>query len=70
MQIYNLISSVGQKSVGKMHLQWIGEVANSVMTRAPPVGAPFTGMMLGLYSYGELQKKCLTPADFHYAEVS
>ncbi|KAF4186723.1 hypothetical protein CNMCM7927_005110 [Aspergillus lentulus] len=47
--------------------QWIGEVANSVMTRAPPVGAPFTGMMLGLYSYGELQK-CLSPADFHYAE--
>jgi hypothetical protein len=47
--------------------QWIGEVANSVMTRAPPVGAPFTGMMLGLYSYGELQK-CLAPADFHYAE--
>ncbi|GIJ91269.1 hypothetical protein Asppvi_010234 [Aspergillus pseudoviridinutans] len=52
---------------GESPTQWIGEVANSVMTRAPPVGAPFTGMMLGLYSYGELQK-CLTPADFHYAE--
>jgi hypothetical protein len=26
----------------------------------------FTGMMLGLYAFGELQK-CLTPADFAFA---
>jgi hypothetical protein len=47
--------------------QWIGEVNNSTMTRSPPVGAPFTGMMLGLYAFGERQQ-CLVPADFAYAE--
>lgn len=46
---------------------WIGEVQNSTMTQSPPVGAPFTGMMLGLYSFGERQR-CLVPADFAYAE--
>ncbi|RAL14747.1 glycoside hydrolase family 43 protein [Aspergillus homomorphus CBS 101889] len=48
-------------------LQWIGAVQNRTMTRAPTVGAPFTGMMLGLYAFGERQR-CLAPADFHYAE--
>lgn len=47
--------------------QWIGEVQNSTMTQSPPVGAPFTGMMLGLYAFGERQR-CLLPADFGYAE--
>ncbi|KAE8376020.1 glycosyl hydrolase [Aspergillus bertholletiae] len=47
--------------------QWIGEVQNSVMTQSPPIGAPFTGMMLGLYAFGERQR-CLAPADFAYAE--
>ncbi|KAE8369680.1 glycosyl hydrolase [Aspergillus caelatus] len=46
---------------------WIGEVQNSTMTQSPPVGAPFTGMMLGLYAFGERQR-CLVPADFAYAE--
>ncbi|BAE55534.1 unnamed protein product [Aspergillus oryzae RIB40] len=36
--------------------QWIGEVQNSTMTQSPPVGAPFTGMMLGLYAFGERQR--------------
>ncbi|KAF7596056.1 hypothetical protein BBP40_003837 [Aspergillus hancockii] len=49
-------------------IQWIGEVDNSTMTRSPPVGAPFTGMMLGLYAFGERQR-CLIPADFAYAEL-
>jgi hypothetical protein len=46
---------------------WIGSVAKSAATRAPPVGANFTGMMMGLYAFGERQR-CLTPADFAYAE--
>lgn len=46
----------------------MGEVSNEVMTRDPPVGAPFTGMMLGLYAFGELER-CLVPADFRYAEL-
>ncbi|KAJ6021493.1 hypothetical protein N7540_006997 [Penicillium herquei] len=48
-------------------INWIGKVDISVATKPPPVGAPFTGMMLGLYAYGERQQ-CLTPADFAYVE--
>ena len=48
-------------------VQWIGEVENETMTADPSIGAPFTGMLLGLYAFGELEG-CLTPADFHYAE--
>jgi hypothetical protein len=34
-------------------VQWIQEVGNKSLVEAPlPVGAPFTGMMLGLYSFG------------------
>jgi len=47
--------------------QWLGEVENEIMTADPSIGAPFTGMLLGLYAFGELEG-CLTPADFHYAE--
>ncbi|KAJ5595653.1 hypothetical protein N7450_002111 [Penicillium hetheringtonii] len=47
---------------------WIGSVSNKAATKAPPVGAPFTGMMFGLYSFGERQRS-LTPADFEYARV-
>ncbi|RAH64401.1 glycoside hydrolase family 43 protein [Aspergillus aculeatinus CBS 121060] len=47
-------------------LQWVGEVGNDTMTRPPSVGAAFTGMMLGVYAFGERQR-CLAPADFHYA---
>lgn len=50
-------------------ITWVGEVSNNTMTRAPPVGASFTGMMLGLYAFGERQP-CLTPADFEFAEFS
>ena len=49
-------------------VRWIGEAKNTDFTNASlPVGAPFTGMMLGLYSFGERQR-CLVPADFSYAE--
>ena len=45
---------------------WLGEVDMKTMTADPHKGMAFTGMMLGLYSFGELQK-CLSPADFAYA---
>ncbi|GKZ30288.1 hypothetical protein AbraIFM66950_008624 [Aspergillus brasiliensis] len=48
-------------------ISWIGEVDNRSMTAAPPVGVAFTGIMLGLYAFGERQR-CLDPADFHYVE--
>ncbi|KAJ5094996.1 hypothetical protein N7532_007287 [Penicillium argentinense] len=47
----------------------IGTTSNEAATKAPPVGAPFFGMMLGLYAFGERQR-CLTPADFEYARFS
>jgi hypothetical protein len=48
---------------------WIGDVANDVMTRPPPVGAQFTGVMLGLYAFGE-HLPCYTTADFHYVKIT
>lgn len=52
---------------GSPGIDWLGEVSNRVMTQAPPVGAPFTGMMFGLYAFGKRQP-CLVPADFEFAE--
>lgn len=48
---------------------WMGEVANDVMTRPPPIGAQFTGVMLGLYAFGE-HHPCYTTADFHYVNIA
>lgn len=50
-------------------LQCVGEVANEVMTRPPPIGLQFTGIMLGLYAFGTYHP-CSTPADFHYVQVT
>ncbi|KAK5942797.1 hypothetical protein PMZ80_005363 [Knufia obscura] len=47
--------------------QWLGETSTETMTRYPPVGLPFTGMMFCLYSFGEMQRSP-TPADFAFAE--
>jgi len=46
---------------------WLGEIDTQIMTRSPEIGQPFTGIMMGLYSFGELQP-VLTPAHFAYAE--
>ena len=51
------------------HVTWVGEVSAAVMTRDPSVGMPFTGMTLGLYAFGEMER-CLTPAVFKFAEFS
>ncbi|KAJ5812482.1 glycosyl hydrolase [Penicillium riverlandense] len=47
--------------------QWLGKVSNKVMTRPPPIGLAFSGMLLGLYAFADF-RKCTEPADFHYAE--
>ena len=56
---------------GKEHeeVEWVGEVSTDVMTADPPVGAPFTGMLLGVYAFGEMEP-CSVPADFRYAKFS
>lgn len=51
------------------HVNWVGDVGNQAMTQPPPIGAPFTGMMMGLYAFGDRQP-CLAPADFEFAEFS
>lgn len=57
----------GYREGTQPNVHWIGSVSNIAATAAPPVGANFTGMMLGLYAFGERQR-CLAPADFAYAE--
>lgn len=47
--------------------QWLGEVSTETMTKSPPIGMAFTGMLLGLYAFSEF-RRCTEPADFHYAE--
>ena len=49
-------------------INWLGQVTNRAMTVSPPVGMAFTGMMFGLYAFGERQP-CLVPADFQYADM-
>lgn len=46
---------------------WLGEIPTEDMTVDPPIGAAFTGMMLGIYAFGELEG-CLVPADFKQAK--
>ncbi|KAF1835200.1 putative glycosyl hydrolase, partial [Decorospora gaudefroyi] len=46
---------------------WLGEVDTQVLTQNPVIGQPFTGMMMGVYAFGELQG-VLDSAEFAYAE--
>jgi hypothetical protein len=64
-----IIDSNASQNTTQRQLQCVGEVANEVMTRPPPIGLQFTGVMLGLYSFGT-HNPCLTPADFHYVQVT
>ncbi|KAF3401400.1 Non-reducing end alpha-L-arabinofuranosidase BoGH43B [Talaromyces pinophilus] len=50
-----------------VEIHWLGEVSNLVMTREPPVGMAFSGMMFGLYAFAEYQRS-MNVADFHYAQ--
>lgn len=50
----------------KRDITWVGSVGTDIMTRDPTVGAAFTGMMMGLYAFGEMER-CLVPAVFRFA---
>jgi len=47
-------------------ITWVGSVSTDIMTRDPTVGAAFTGMMMGVYAFGEMER-CLVPAVFKFA---
>ncbi|KAL4876696.1 glycosyl hydrolase [Aspergillus karnatakaensis] len=50
-------------------VNWVGEVSNRAIVNAPlPIGAPFTGVMLGVYSGGD-REAVLADADFKYVEI-
>jgi beta-xylosidase len=53
-------------SDGVSEITWVGSVSTDIMTRDPTVGAAFTGMMMGLYAFGEMER-CLVPAVFKFA---
>ncbi|KAK7510410.1 glycosyl hydrolase [Phyllosticta citriasiana] len=59
---------LGFRETGNAGIRWIGLQQKTTMTRDPPVGATFTGMMFGLYAFGR-NKPCLQPADFQYAQT-
>ncbi|GAB7347030.1 hypothetical protein MBLNU459_g3175t2 [Dothideomycetes sp. NU459] len=48
-------------------VEWLGSIPVEKMTADPPKGMAFTGMMLGLYAFGEMEP-CLSPADFEYVK--
>lgn len=48
--------------------QWFEQISIKTMTADPPRGMAFTGIMFGLYAFGELQR-CLEPADFAFASL-
>ncbi|KAF2140412.1 glycoside hydrolase family 43 protein [Aplosporella prunicola CBS 121167] len=62
-----MYSGDGEEDVRK-EVRWLGAVPCAVLTRDPPVGLPFLGVMLGLYAFGE-GMPCLADADFAYARV-
>jgi hypothetical protein len=57
----------GELGVGN-EVKELGSVSNTIMTRDPEIGAPFTGMMIGVFAFGEMEA-ALEPADFEYAEI-
>lgn len=64
-----LVSSIQAEDEKDESTTWVAEVSTETMTREPRLGAPFTGMMLGLYAFGDMEK-CLTPAVFKYASFT
>ena len=57
---------LGYASAPRDEYEWFEPIPMEVMTADPPRGLAFTGMMFGLYAFGDLQK-CLSPADFAFA---
>ncbi|KAL4749101.1 hypothetical protein BDW72DRAFT_214320 [Aspergillus terricola var. indicus] len=59
----------GAKQSETREVHWVGEVSNRALLEAPlPIGAPFTGVMLGLYSVGD-REAVRVPADFEYVQI-
>ncbi|KAL3437026.1 glycosyl hydrolase [Aspergillus tetrazonus] len=59
----------GAKQPETREVQWVGEVSNRALVEAPlPIGAPFTGVMLGLYSVGD-REAVRVLADFEYVQI-
>ncbi|KAF7856116.1 hypothetical protein EAF04_010069 [Stromatinia cepivora] len=48
-------------------IEWLGETTVDEITSDPLIGAPFTGMMLGVYATGNGNSGTV-PADFEYVE--
>lgn len=47
-------------------MSWSEDIPMQDITADPPKGMAFTGMMLGVYAFGELEP-CLDVADFEFA---
>lgn len=59
----------GRTDAAAEAITWLEEIPIRTMTADPPKGMAFTGMMMGVYAFGELEP-CLDPADFSSATWS
>lgn len=64
---YHEVEEGARRVASEAHISWLGDIATASMIVDPPIGMSFTGMMLGLYGYSEMQRG-LAPADFAFAE--
>lgn len=48
---------------GKDDSKPLAPVQSKLLTRSPPIGGAFTGVMFGVYSFGKMEP-VLDPADF------
>ncbi|KAL4919274.1 concanavalin A-like lectin/glucanase domain-containing protein, partial [Aspergillus aurantiobrunneus] len=63
-----VLPGVSGQEVGR-EVHWVGSVGNRAVVEAPlPAGAPFTGVMLGVYSCGD-REAVRVPADFAYVQL-
>ncbi|EPE34989.1 Arabinanase/levansucrase/invertase [Glarea lozoyensis ATCC 20868] len=66
--VFGYMESLGS-SGDEQGVQWLEPIPNTTLTIDPPIGMAFTGMMMGLYAFGEMEG-CLVPAEFGWVEVS
>lgn len=64
---YHEVKTGATKVSADADIMWLGQISTSAMTKDPPCGNPFTGMMFGLYAFAEMQRG-MKPADFAFAE--
>lgn len=63
---YSLCELADKQTISTNDIKWLCSVPTDIMTRKPPLGFAYTGMMFGLYAYGNYER-VLDPADFKYA---